>query len=70
MTSAAALSAEFRISIPKEICKARGWQVGQEFAFIPKASGVLLVPVPERHQLAGVAKGTEPEHFRDRKDRF
>ena len=70
MTNAAALFAKFQISIPREVCKARGWKVGQELALIPKASGVLLVPVSEREQLAGVAKGTEPENFRDRKDRF
>ena len=48
---------------------ARHWKAGQEFAFIPKGTGVLLVPVPERAELAGIAKGAKPKDYRDRKDR-
>ncbi len=70
MSDTATLSAKFQISIPKAVREARKWKAGQEFAFIPKGSGVLLVPVPERDQLAGIAKGAKPENYRDRKDRF
>ena len=42
---------------------------GQQFAFIPKGTGVLLVPVPELADLAGIAKGADPKDYRDRKDR-
>ena len=42
----AKLSAKFQISVPKAVRTARQWQAGQEFAFIPKGMGVLLVPVP------------------------
>jgi AbrB family looped-hinge helix DNA binding protein len=70
MSDTATLSAKFQISIPKTVREARKWKAGQEFAFIPKGSGVLLVPVPERDQLAGIAKGAKPENYRDRKDRF
>lgn len=66
----ATLSAKFQISIPKALREARKWRAGQEFAFISKGTGVLLVPVPERNQLAGIAKGDKPEHYRDRKDRY
>jgi bifunctional DNA-binding transcriptional regulator/antitoxin component of YhaV-PrlF toxin-antitoxin module len=31
----ARLSARFQLSIPKPVRAERGWQVGQEFAFIP-----------------------------------
>ncbi|MGJ0394966.1 MAG: AbrB/MazE/SpoVT family DNA-binding domain-containing protein [Methylocystis sp.] len=54
----------------RSLREARKWKAGQEFAFIPKGHGVLLVPVPERDQLAGIAKGARPENYRDRKDRF
>ncbi len=63
------LSAKFQISIPKAVRGPRHWQAGQEFAFIPKGEGVLLVPVPKPADLAGLAHGARPEDYRDRTDR-
>lgn len=65
----AKLSAKFQISIPKAIRTARRWQAGQVFAFIPKGDGVTLVPVPTPRELAGLARGANPENYRDRTDR-
>jgi AbrB family looped-hinge helix DNA binding protein len=65
----AKLSSKFQISIPKAVRTARRWQAGQEFAFIPKGEGVLLVPVPRREDLAGLARGAKPRDYRDRTDR-
>lgn len=70
MSDTATLSSKFQISIPKSVRTARHWQAGQEFAFIPKGTGVLLVPVPDRAALMGLAKGATPADYRDRKDRF
>jgi AbrB family looped-hinge helix DNA binding protein len=70
MPDTATLSAKFQISIPKAVRTARRWKAGQEFAFIPKGTGVLLVPVPELAELFGIAKGAKAKTFRDRKDRF
>jgi AbrB family looped-hinge helix DNA binding protein len=70
MSDTATLSAKFQISIPKAVRDARHWKAGQQFAFIPKGTGVLLVPVPEARDLAGIAKGARPEDFRDRSDRY
>ena len=70
MADTATLSTKFQISIPKAVRAAQQWEAGQEFAFIPKGAGVLLVPVPEVHELAGIAKGAKPNNYRDRKDRF
>lgn len=70
MTATATLSSKFQISIPKAVCEEQHWQVGQEFAFIPKGKGVLLMPVPDLEELAGIAKGAKREGYRDRKDRF
>jgi AbrB family looped-hinge helix DNA binding protein len=66
----AKLSAKFQISIPKAVRTARRWKAGQEFAFIPKGEGVLLVPVPKLEDLAGLARGAKPENYRDRTDRY
>ena len=65
----AKLSAKFQISIPKAVRSARRWRAGQVFAFIPKGEGVLLVPVPKRDDLSGLARGAKPEDYRDRNDR-
>jgi AbrB family looped-hinge helix DNA binding protein len=56
-SNTATLTARFQISIPKAVREERKWKAGQEFAFIPKGPGILLIPVPEPDQLAGVAKG-------------
>ena len=65
----ATLTAKFQISIPKAIRTARHWRAGQVFAFIPKGQGMLLVPVPGREELAGMARGAKPTGYRDRTDR-
>lgn len=70
MADTATLSAKFQISIPKAVRAAKKWQAGQEFAFIPKGAGVLLIPVPKVDELAGIAKGANPKDYRDRNDRF
>ena len=70
MTSIATLSAKFQISIPKRVRDAQRWEAGQEFVFIPKGKGVLLIPVPDLRQLAGIAEGAKTHSIRDRKDRY
>jgi AbrB family looped-hinge helix DNA binding protein len=65
----ATLSADFQIVIPEAVRTARHWQAGQEFAFIPKGAGVLLVPVPKLEDLFGSARGADPEGYRDRSER-
>ena len=70
MTTAATLSSKFQISIPKAVREAQHWQAGQEFVFIPKGKGVLLMPVPGLGQLAGIAKGARTDDYRDREDRY
>lgn len=70
MADTATLSTKFQISIPKAVRTARRWKAGQEFAFIPKGAGVLLIPVPERSDLAGIAAGARTDGYRDREDRF
>jgi bifunctional DNA-binding transcriptional regulator/antitoxin component of YhaV-PrlF toxin-antitoxin module len=69
MPEIATLSSKFQISIPKAIRTAHHWEAGLVFAFIPKGTGVLLVPVPKRDALNGLAHGAAPEDYRDRSDR-
>lgn len=70
MTATAILSSNFQISIPKAVCEEQHWEAGQEFVFIPKGKGVLVMPVPEMEQLIGIARGARTDDFRDRKDRY
>ena len=70
MADTATLSAKFQISIPKAVRGARHWSAGQRFAFIPKGTGVMLVPVPKVDDLGGIANGADPTAYRDRDDRY
>ncbi len=70
MGATATLSSKFQISIPKAVREEQHWQAGQEFVFIPKGKGVLVIPVPELDELAGLAAGANAEGYRDRRDRF
>ncbi|MDP3618535.1 MAG: AbrB/MazE/SpoVT family DNA-binding domain-containing protein [Ramlibacter sp.] len=70
MNATATLSSKFQISIPKSVREEQHWQAGQEFVFIPKGKGFLMMPVPELQELSGIAKGARKTGFRDRKDRY
>lgn len=70
MSAAATLSSKFQISIPKAVREAQHWEAGQEFAFIPRAGGVLLVPVPKLDELMGIAPDADRTGYRDRDDRY
>ena len=66
MASTATLSSKYQISVPKIIRDELHWEAGQEFVFIPKGKGVLLMPLPELEQLAGMVSGARAEDYRDR----
>lgn len=70
MSNATTLSSKFQISIPKAVREAFHWQAGQEFVFIPKDKGVLLIAVPSLKDLAGLARGAKTTDYRDREDRI
>jgi AbrB family looped-hinge helix DNA binding protein len=70
MNAVATLSRKFQISIPKSVREEQHWEAGQEFVFIPKGRGVLIMPVPELEELRGIAPGADKEGYRDRKDRY
>ena len=69
MSDIATLSAKFQISIPKAVREMRQWKAGQAFAFVPKGTGVMLVPVPARHDLKGLVPDGKASDYRDRADR-
>lgn len=69
MTGTATLSSKYQISIPKTVREEQHWEAGQEFVFIPKGKGVLVMPVPEWKQLNGLARGAKTAGYRDRSDR-
>lgn len=69
MSDVTTLSTKFQISIPKAVRSEHQWRPGQKFAFVPRGSGVLLVPIPELEDLKGIARGADAKDYRDRSDR-
>ena len=69
MPETATLSSKYQISIPKAVRTAQHWEAGLTFAFIPKGTGVLLVPIPKCDDLKGLARGASPSDYRDLTDR-
>jgi AbrB family looped-hinge helix DNA binding protein len=70
MSATSTLSSKYKVSIPKDLCERMGLRPGQKVAFFEKAAGVLMVRVPEREELAGMARGANIEGYRDRNDRY
>lgn len=70
MAATATLSSKFQISVPKSVREQQQWRPGQEFVFIPKGAGVLVMPVPHIKDLRGIARGADPTGYRDRDDRY
>lgn len=66
----ATLSSKFQISIPKMVRERNHWRAGQEFAFLPKGRGVLVMPVAELDELVGLARGAKTQGVRDRTERI
>ncbi len=70
MSTIATLSSKFKITIPKAIREKQRWMAGQEFVFIPKGKGALMMPAPELEHLSGIAKGASKDGYRDLEDRY
>ena len=70
MSTTATVSSKFQISIPKEVREHLGLRAGEKVTFIAKPGGYLIVPVPKREDLAGMARGANTEGYRDRNDRY
>ena len=62
------LSSKFQISVPKAVREKQNWKPGQKFAFVPRGSGVVLVPVPTLEELRGIARGANTDCVRDHDD--
>lgn len=69
MAAKTKLSAKFQISVPKVVRDEQGWEAGQEFVFIPKGKGMLLMPVPTIEGLRGIGRGAGTHDLRDRSGR-
>ncbi len=65
----ATVSSKYQIAFPKEVREAMQIQPGQQFEFIPMGSVLQLAPKTSIKELRGIARGANPSHYRDRKDR-
>jgi AbrB family looped-hinge helix DNA binding protein len=70
MTLRSTLSPKYQVSIPKALREQLNWRPGQKLAFIAKGKGVLMIPVPDREALVGIARGANIDNYRDRNDRY
>ncbi|MGL4325057.1 MAG: AbrB/MazE/SpoVT family DNA-binding domain-containing protein [Beijerinckiaceae bacterium] len=70
MAKSVTLSADFRITIPREVRESQGWKIGQKLAFIPSGLGYKHVAVPELKDIVGIASGINARDYRDRNDRY
>lgn len=70
MSNVTTLSEKFQISIPKQIRESQKWKPGQKFAFVPRGTGYVLVPVPTFEELKGMLSGANTDNVRDRNDRY
>jgi AbrB family looped-hinge helix DNA binding protein len=70
MTLQSTLSPKYQVSIPKALRQQLNWRAGQKLTFIPKGKGVLIIPVPDRDALVGIARGANVDDYRDRNDRY
>jgi AbrB family looped-hinge helix DNA binding protein len=59
MTAASTISPKYQVSIPKALRERLNWRPGQKLAFIPKGDGLLMIPVPNREDLIGIARGAK-----------
>ncbi len=70
MAATATLSSKYQISIPKSVREEQHWHAGQQFVFIPKGKGMLVMPVPSFDELRGIATGADASNYRDRDERY
>jgi AbrB family looped-hinge helix DNA binding protein len=70
MTAVSTISPKYQVSIPKALRERMHWRPGQKLAFIPKGAGLLMIAVPTRDELVGIARGADASDYRDRNDRY
>jgi AbrB family looped-hinge helix DNA binding protein len=67
--STATVSSKYQISLPKAVREAMQIQPGQQFEFIPMGNVLQLAPKTSIKDLRGIARGANPNNYRDHKDR-
>jgi AbrB family looped-hinge helix DNA binding protein len=70
MSATSKLSSKYQISIPKAVRERLAWRPGQKIAFIDHGDSVVMVAVPDREALPGMARGANTDNYRDRNDRY
>jgi AbrB family looped-hinge helix DNA binding protein len=70
MSATSTISSKYQVSIPKAVRERLAWRPGQRVAFIEKGHGILMIAVPDREALVGIARGANIDNYRDRNDRY
>jgi AbrB family looped-hinge helix DNA binding protein len=67
--STATLSSKYQLSLPKALREAMQLQPGQQFELIPMGDIIQMVPKISIQSLRGLARGANPDGYRDREER-
>ena len=70
MTDTSTISPTYQVTIPETLRDKGRWRPGQKLAFIQKGSGLLMIPVPTREEMADLTRGADVSDYRDRNDRY
>lgn len=71
MSVTAKISSKYQVSIPKDVREEMAWATpGRTVVFVPRGGTLVMTPSRDFDSLRGLARGADPENYRDRKDRF
>jgi bifunctional DNA-binding transcriptional regulator/antitoxin component of YhaV-PrlF toxin-antitoxin module len=70
MSATSKLSSKHQVSIPNAVRERVAWRPGQKIAFIDQGHSVLMIPVPDREALAGMARRANIDNYHDCNDRY
>ena len=65
----ATLSSKFQLSLPKALREAMHLQPGQQFELLRMGDIIQMVPRIGISDIRGIARGANPENYRDHDDR-
>ena len=70
MGATATISADFKIDVPEDLRGKDGWKPGQEIILVPAGGDATETSANAFDTLRGIAKGANPNGYRDRNDRY
>ena len=70
MGATAKISKDYTIEIPEGLRGKDGWRPGQEITLVPGRGSLAPAALHPFDSVHGIAKGANPDNYRDRNDRY